>query len=65
MRILGWTVIILLGALILSPAVAYFDFAPLPGDIHVNYDNMHFYLPFTSSLIASVVLSLLFWLLRR
>jgi hypothetical protein len=65
MRMLGWAVIILLGALVLSPAVAYFDFARLPGDMMLSFGETRFYAPFTSSLIASVVLTLLFWLLRR
>ena len=45
MRVLGWGVIILLGALVLCPAVAYLDFTSLPGDIHVNYGNGEVYLP--------------------
>jgi hypothetical protein len=65
MRVLGWGVIILLGALVLCPAVAYFDFVQLPGDIHVNLGNGQVFLPLGSSLAASVVLTLLFWLLRR
>jgi hypothetical protein len=65
MRILGWLVIILLGAVVLSPVVSYFDFASLPGDIHMTLGDTHFYAPFTSSLVASVVLTLLFWVLRR
>jgi hypothetical protein len=65
MRFLGWAAIILLGALVLCPAVAYFDFTPLPGDIHVDFGNGQVYLPLGSSLAASVVLTLLFWLLRK
>ena len=65
MRFLGWAVIMLLGALVLCPAVAYFDFTPLPGDIHVDFGNGQVYLPLGSSLAASVVLTLLFWLLRK
>jgi len=65
MRILGWAMIILLGALVLCPAVAYFDFVSLPGDIHVNTGNGQIYLPLASSLVVSVFLTLLFWLLRK
>jgi hypothetical protein len=64
-RMLLWIGIILLGALVLSPAVAYFDFAKLPGDMMMTIGETRFYAPFTSSLLASVVLSLLFWLMRR
>jgi hypothetical protein len=65
MRVLVWGVIILLGALVLCPAVAYLDLTPLPGDFHYNYGNGEIYLPLGSSLAGSVVLTLLFWLLRR
>jgi hypothetical protein len=65
LRILGWAVIVLLGALLLCPAVAYFGFAPLPGDFHVSYGDIHMYIPFGTSLIASVALTLLFLIVRR
>jgi hypothetical protein len=62
---LGWVVIMLLGALVLCPAVAYLDLTPLPGDIHIHYGDMEFYVPLASSLVASVVLTLLFWIIRK
>ena len=65
MKILGWATIILLGALLLSPAVAYFNFDPLPGDFHLNFGDTHLYIPFGTSLIASAALTLLFFILRR
>lgn len=34
----------------------------LPGDIHVKRDNFQFYFPLTSSILVSVVLSLVVWL---
>jgi Protein of unknown function (DUF2905) len=37
----------------------------LPGDIIVQRDRFSFYFPLTTSLLVSVVLSLLFYLLRR
>ena len=37
----------------------------LPGDILVKRDNFTFYFPITTSLLASVILSLLAWLLLR
>jgi hypothetical protein len=57
--------IILLGALVLSPVVAYLGISPLPGDITVNLQGHHIFLPFTQSLIASVVLALLFSFARK
>jgi membrane protein implicated in regulation of membrane protease activity len=37
----------------------------LPGDIRVERPNFHFYFPLTTCLLASVVLTVLFWLVRR
>ncbi len=57
--------IILLGAVILCPAVALFGFDPLPGDFHVNFGDIHIYMPLGTSLIASGALTLLFLFVRR
>ena len=37
----------------------------LPGDITVRRGNFSFYFPLATSIIASIVLTLMFWLLRR
>lgn len=37
----------------------------LPGDIAIRRDNFTFYLPLTTSIVVSVVLTILFTLLRR
>jgi hypothetical protein len=37
----------------------------LPGDIHVQRGNWSFYFPLATSLLLSVVLSLLFYILGR
>jgi len=37
----------------------------LPGDILIKRDNFMFYFPITTSILASVILSLLAWLLFR
>ncbi|MGH7790221.1 MAG: DUF2905 domain-containing protein [Candidatus Binatia bacterium] len=37
----------------------------LPGDVVVGRGPVTFYFPLATSLIASIVLSLLFWLFRR
>lgn len=37
----------------------------LPGDIVIERENFRFYLPITSMILISLVLSLLFWLLRK
>ena len=37
----------------------------LPGDIVVERENFRFYFPITTGIIISIVLSLLFWLMRK
>lgn len=37
----------------------------LPGDIHVKRDNFTFYFPLATSILISVILSLILWLLRK
>lgn len=36
----------------------------LPGDIRIQGDNFGFYFPITTSILISVVLSLILWLLK-
>ena len=52
-----------LGALIYFGALRWFG--KLPGDIRYESDQVRFYAPIVSMLLISVVLSLLFYLLRR
>ena len=68
MRIPGSVVLILIvlvGALVLSPVIAYLEISPLPGDVAFNWGSHHIFLPFTQSLIASVSLALLFLWARK
>jgi hypothetical protein len=37
----------------------------LPGDIRIETENGFFYFPITTCIVISVVVSLVFWLLRR
>lgn len=37
----------------------------LPGDIVIERENARFYFPLTTSVLVSLFLSLLFWLLRK
>lgn len=61
--------LIILGAVIIALGVllSMFDKIPLlgklPGDIHIKRENFQFYFPITTSIIVSVVLSLVLWLL--
>lgn len=55
--------LIALGLLIYAGALSWFG--RLPGDIRYEGAHSRVYFPIVSSLLASVVLSLLFYLLRR
>jgi hypothetical protein len=37
----------------------------LPGDIHIQRGNWSFYFPLATSLLLSVLLTLLFWIIGR
>lgn len=37
----------------------------LPGDIYVKCDNFTFYFPLATSILVSVILSVILWLLRK
>lgn len=50
---------------VLWPMLQKIGLGRLPGDIVVEKENFKFYFPIATSLIVSVVLSLLFWLLMR
>ncbi len=62
--------LILLGAVLIVlglawPWLARFGLGRLPGDIVIERAGFRFYLPITSSVLVSLVLSLLVWLFRR
>ena len=57
--------IVLLVLGLLWPLFAKLGLGRLPGDIVVERENFRFHFPLTTSVIVSLVLSLLFWLLRR
>lgn len=37
----------------------------LPGDIYLKRENFTFYFPLATSILISVILSLIFWFLRK
>ncbi|HET8701507.1 MAG TPA: DUF2905 domain-containing protein [Nitrococcus sp.] len=55
----------LLVAGLLWPFFTKLGLGRLPGDIAIKKDNFAFYFPITTSIIISILLSLLFWLLRK
>ena len=57
--------LVLVAAGLLWPFLAKLGLGRLPGDIVIERENFTFYLPITTSLLISGVLSLTFWLLGR
>jgi hypothetical protein len=62
----------LIGGIVLAVAGAFLMFSPrvpflgrLPGDIVVKRENFSFYFPLMTSIVLSVLLSLVLWLIRR
>jgi hypothetical protein len=50
---------------LLWPWLSRMPIGRLPGDIVIHRDNFRLYLPITTSILASILLTLLFWFLRR
>jgi DUF2905 family protein len=59
--------LLLIGALLVFggrlPGIA--ALGRLPGDIFIKRDNFSFYFPLTTSLLISIILSLMLWLIFR
>ena len=56
---------ILLAAGIFWPFLSRIGLGRLPGDIVIERGNLHVYIPLATSLLVSVVVTLLFWALRK
>ncbi len=62
--------LVILGLLLVLIGLAWpwlgkLPFGRLPGDIVVDRENFRFYFPLTTMIIVSIVLSAIFWFLRR
>ena len=57
--------VVLLIAGLLWPWLSRLGLGRLPGDIVVERENFRLYFPITTSVLISLVLSLLLWLLSR
>lgn len=57
------TIIILTG--LLWPWIGKIPFGQLPGDIVIRRENTTFYFPVTTMILASALLSLIFWISGR
>jgi len=58
-------IIVIIGVVLLYSDRLPFNLGRLPGDISYKKENFSFYLPITSSIIISIVLSLLFYLFGK
>ena len=63
MAIIGGICLVVTGLLIYTGALSWFG--RLPGDIRYESEHVRVYVPVVSMLLVSLVLSLLFYLLRR
>jgi Protein of unknown function (DUF2905) len=57
--------VVLVVAGLLWPWITKLGLGRLPGDIVVERENFRLYLPITTSILVSVALSLILWLLNR
>jgi hypothetical protein len=56
---------ILIVAGLVWPWLTKLGLGRLPGDIVIERENFRFYFPFTTMILVSLVLSLIFWLFRK
>jgi hypothetical protein len=56
---------VLFAAGLLWPWIAHLGLGRLPGDIAIERPDFRFYFPWVTCLLISVVVTLLFWLLRK
>jgi hypothetical protein len=62
--------LIILGVILVIAGLAWpllgrLGFGRLPGDIHIEREGFSLYVPITTGLIISAVISLILWLLRK
>ena len=65
MRSPGTIVFFVLLVILLTMASVQYGLGRLPGDIVVDTGSFYFYLPITTAIIVSALLSLVFWLVGR
>jgi hypothetical protein len=64
-RLIILFLIVFVASLALLPAVSMIGLPPLPGDITIQWDELHIYAPFTTSFIVAVDFTLLYFFLKR
>lgn len=65
MRYLIYLGIFILGALLISQAIAMMDLDPMPYDVAYDTAKWHIHIPVLYSLGATAVLALFIWFFRR
>ena len=58
-------VLIICGFILVSGFKVPYWLGRLPGDIHIKQRTFSFYFPFTTCVVISLILSLIFWLLGK
>jgi hypothetical protein len=61
--VLGIVIVAVGLVLLFAPKIPHIG--RLPGDIYVNKDSFTFYFPLTTCIIVSLLLTLVFWILRK
>jgi hypothetical protein len=61
----GTIVFFVLLVILLTMLSVQYGLGRLPGDIVVDTGSFYFYLPFTTAIIISVLLGVVFWFFRR
>lgn len=64
-RILVTVGIVLIVAGLLWPVLQRLGLGRLPGDVVIERDNVRVYIPIVTSLVLSVLLTLILWLINR
>ena len=57
--------IILIGVIVFFFGNKFSFFGKLPGDIRVEKENFSFYMPITSMILLSIVISGILWFIRK
>jgi hypothetical protein len=71
MQNLGKSIVVIGSILLVIGLILWFAgnkfswFGNLPGDIKVKSENFSFYMPITTMILVSIVLSIILWLIRK
>ena len=63
--IIIWIILIFVGIVIWSFGDKLNWLGNLPGDIRVKKGNFSFYMPLTSMILLSIIVSLIIWIIRK